>query len=570
MSTSPRRQGERKDSTVFDFLFERPEPVLRREPSPEPRLSLEDTKELRSEATSSHRGLAERRDSGFRSDIGPRRSEQRRPEIYNERVRYESLSRKVYRDHERDLYSERDRGSRFDERRGDERSFDSREYYGRGHASRREAESDRRYPVDQISERERDHYDRRSSELFCVEGRSDSGNVGARDYPDYHERSRDHVGRDPRYARSRDVEYVRPRDYDFRETQYERRPLDNYRRERSPFRDVYHSVSHHYDDPRDYDRKMRPARNATRVGERYPLVYPSRDSMDDGYRSRDRRMLPRSRSPQAPLPTQRPRSRSPRRLSPSREASKPPEVRRKPLTCRCCGTFEHLVAKCPQANQSCFYCKEKGHVSSGCPKNPHVTRCFCCGDPTHEIGKCRHRNATCYVCKAKGHLDRVCDQNPDAMFKIAFKSVSRKTDVVDSPKPSSSDISREAPFNVSKPSISLEIPVDASEPSSSKTFHEVAVDAAQPSISLEVSVEPSSSKISHEVAVNAAQPSISLEVPVEPSSSKISHEVAVNAAEPSNSDLSLEVPVAALDQSLDIPTFDVPESRQFVATDAHA
>jgi hypothetical protein len=205
--------------------------------------------------------------------------------------------------------------------------------------------------------------------------------------------ARDPVPRDRDYppARSvyddRDPYLSRERDYQaYEDPRLDRRQVDrfaepprrDYVRERSPIPE------------KSYGRGPSPTGPVSRGG---PRDYPDRSfaPRDAGYpaRKRSRSFSPNNRG--GPRPTGN-------------------ADRNNDVGCYCCGSFEHRLKNCPQGHQSCFFCKQKGHVNSNCPSNPRIQRCYSCGDPTHTQQKCRHRDSTCYHCRRVGHIDRACPE----------------------------------------------------------------------------------------------------------------------------------------------------------------
>jgi len=67
--------------------------------------------------------------------------------------------------------------------------------------------------------------------------------------------------------------------------------------------------------------------------------------------------------------------------------------------CFNCGKNDHGLYQCPQARgntlafATCFYCKEKGHISRDCPHNEHGIY---------------HKGGSCFECGSKRHLAKEC------------------------------------------------------------------------------------------------------------------------------------------------------------------
>jgi len=84
--------------------------------------------------------------------------------------------------------------------------------------------------------------------------------------------------------------------------------------------------------------------------------------------------------------------------------------------CFNCGKTDHSIHTCPEERgrtlkfATCFYCKEKGHLSRDCPQNEQGIyhkggSCFECGSKRHLAKECPIRNGTADV-KITNERDR--------------------------------------------------------------------------------------------------------------------------------------------------------------------
>ncbi|CAD8171693.1 unnamed protein product [Paramecium pentaurelia] len=86
---------------------------------------------------------------------------------------------------------------------------------------------------------------------------------------------------------------------------------------------------------------------------------------------------------------------------------------------------EKKQIKMKEKDKVCLVCKKIGHTAQHCRDNVQPTTdviCYNCGSQKHTLKDCQKpksgslKFATCFVCKETGHISRDCPKNPKGLY----------------------------------------------------------------------------------------------------------------------------------------------------------
>ena len=95
------------------------------------------------------------------------------------------------------------------------------------------------------------------------------------------------------------------------------------------------------------------------------------------------------------------------------------------------GKRDRKAGSTSQKDSVCYHCRKSGHTIATCPQQNvnEEMLCYKCGSTEHGLHKCPLRNdqhrpgereelpfATCFVCKEKGHLASGCPHNQNGIY----------------------------------------------------------------------------------------------------------------------------------------------------------